>query len=74
MSYYTNDVDTLRQLISQSLPQILISGVTLLTVFCIMMYYSVILGLIVVAGVVCMVFSARAITNRSSKYFLLWKK
>ena len=70
MSYYTNDVDTLRQLISQSLPQILISGVTLLTVFCIMMYYSVILGLIVVAGVVCMVFSARAITKRSSKYFL----
>ena len=52
MSYYTNDVDTLRQMISQSLPQMLISGVTLLTVFCIMMYYSVILGLIVVAGVV----------------------
>ncbi len=70
MSYYTNDVDTLRQLISQSLPQILISGVTLLTVFCIMMYYSIILGLIVVVGVVCMVFAARAITNRSSKYFL----
>ncbi len=70
MSYYTNDVDTLRQLISQSLPQILISGVTLLTVFGIMMYYSMILGLIVVIGVVCMVFAARAITNRSSKYFL----
>ncbi len=70
MSYYTNDVDTLRQLISQSLPQILISGVTLLTVFCIMMYYSIILGLIVVFGVICMVFAARAITNRSSKYFL----
>ncbi len=70
MSYYTNDVDTLRQLISQSLPQILIAGITLLTVFGIMMYYSMILGLIVVAGVVCMVFAARAITNRSSKYFL----
>ena len=70
ISYYTNDVDTLRQLISQSLPQILISGVTLLTVFGIMMYYSMILGLIVVIGVVCMVFAARAITNRSSKYFL----
>ena len=70
MSYYTNDVDTLRQLISQSLPQILISAVTLLTVFCIMMYYSAILGLIVVVGVICMVFAARAITNRSSKYFL----
>ncbi len=70
MSYYTNDVDTLRQMISQSLPQMLISGVTLLSVFCIMMYYSVILGLIVVVGVVCMVFAARYITSHSSKYFL----
>ncbi len=70
MSYYTNDVDTLRQLISQSLPQMTISGVTLLAVFCIMMYYSVILALIVVVGVICMVFAARAITARSSKYFL----
>lgn len=70
MSYYTNDVDTLRQMISQSLPQMLISGVTLLTVFGIMMYYSVILGLVVVVGVICMVFSARYVTNRSSKYFL----
>ena len=59
MSYYTNDVDTLRQMISQSLPQMLISGVTLLTVFSIMMYYSMILGLVVILGVVCMVFSAR---------------
>ena len=55
MSYYTNDVDTLRQLISQSLPQITISGITLLVVFCIMMYYSIILALLVVAGVICMV-------------------
>ncbi|HIS91869.1 MAG TPA: ABC transporter ATP-binding protein, partial [Candidatus Alectryocaccomicrobium excrementavium] len=70
MSYYTNDVDTMRQLISQSLPQMLVSGVTLLTVFCIMMYYSAILGLIVVAGVVCMTFAARYITSHSSKYFL----
>ena len=70
MSYYTNDVDTLRQMISQSLPQMLISGVTLLTVFCIMMYYSMILGLIVVAGIVCMTFAARYVTSHSSKYFL----
>ena len=70
MSYYTNDVDTLRQMISQSLPQTLISGVTLFTVFCIMMYYSVILGLVVVLGVVCMVLSARYVTSHSSKYFL----
>lgn len=70
MSYYTNDVDTLRQMISQSLPQMLISGVTLLSVFCIMMYYSLILGLVVVVGVICMVLSARYVTNHSSKYFL----
>ena len=70
MSYYTNDVDTLRQMISQSLPQMLISGVTLLTVFCIMMYYSMILWLIVVAGIVCMTFAARYVTSHSSKYFL----
>ena len=70
MSYYTNDVDTLRQLISQSLPQMTISAVQLLTIFCIMMYYSITLGVIVVLGVVLMVFAAKAITARSSKYFL----
>ncbi len=70
MSYYTNDVDTLRQLISQSLPQMTISGITLFIVFCIMIYYSVILALLVVVGVICMVSAARAITNRSSKFFL----
>ncbi len=70
MSYYTNDVDTLRQMISQSLPQMLISAVTLLTVFSIMMYYSIILGLVVVAGIICMVFLARYVTSHSSKYFL----
>ena len=70
MSYYTNDVDTLRQLISQSLPNILISAITLFVVFCIMVYYSVFLALVVVAGVVCMAISARAITKRSSSYFL----
>ncbi len=70
MSYYTNDVDTLRQLISQSLPNMLISGVTILSVFCIMMYYSMILGAIVVVGVICMVLAARYITSHSSKYFL----
>ena len=70
MSYYTNDVDTLRQLISQSLPNILISAITLFVVFCIMVYYSVILAFVVVVGVICMVFAARAITKRSSTYFL----
>ena len=69
MSYYTNDVDTLRQMISQSLPQMLISGVTLLTVFCIMIYYCLWLTLIVVAGIVCITFASRYVPSQSSKYF-----
>ena len=70
MSFYTNDIDTLRQLISQSLPQMMISGVTLLSVFCIMMYYSIWLAMIVVFGVVIMTFLARYISGRSSSLFL----
>ena len=72
MSYYTNDVDTLRQLISQSLPQITISAITLSVVFCIMIYYSVILALLIVAGVIGMAFAARAITKREPR--LSWRR
>lgn len=50
MSHYTNDIDTLRQMISQSFPQLLTTVITSLTVFCIMIYYSVWLALVVVAG------------------------
>ena len=70
MSYYTNDVDTLRQLIRQSLPQITIPAITLFVVFCIMVYYSAILALLIVVGVVGMVLAAKAITRRSSTFFL----
>ena len=70
MSFYTNDIDTLRQLISQSLPQLMISGITLLSVFCIMMYYSIWLALVVLGGVVVMFFTARYVSGHSSKYFL----
>ena len=55
MSYYTNDIDTLRQLISQCIPQLLISVVTIVTVLSIMLYYSIWMTLVVLAGVVCMV-------------------
>ena len=54
MSHYTNDIDTLRQMISQSFPQLLTTVITSLTVFCIMIYYSVWLALVVVAGVAVM--------------------
>ena len=70
MSFYTNDIDTLRQLISQSLPQLMISAITLLSVFCIMIYYSIWLALVVVAGVIIMFFTARYVSGHSSGYFL----
>ncbi len=70
MSYYTNDIDTLRQMVSQSIPQLLISGVTVLTVFFIMLYYSIWLALIVVLGVVCMVLITKKVGGGSAKYFV----
>ncbi|HBM81402.1 MAG TPA: ABC transporter, partial [Clostridiaceae bacterium] len=54
MSYYTNDIDTLRQMISQSFPQLLISTVTVITIFTIMLYYSIWLTAVVFAGVILM--------------------
>jgi ATP-binding cassette subfamily B multidrug efflux pump len=70
MSFYTNDIDTLRQLISQSLPQLLISAVTLISVFSIMLYYSVYLALVVVCGVVVMTLISRYVGKHSAHYFL----
>lgn len=70
MSYYTNDIDTLRQLISQSIPQLIISCVSVLTVFCIMMYYSIWLLLVVLAGVVLMGGVTKKVGSSSAKYFL----
>ena len=70
MSYYTNDIDTLRQMISQSFPQLMISAVTVLTVFGIMVYYSVWLALVVLAGVVFMVAVTKKVGGASAKYFV----
>ncbi len=70
MSYYTNDIDTLRQMVSQSLPQLLISAVTILTVFSIMLYFCLWLALLVVAGVVLMTVLSRKVGGGSAKYFV----
>ena len=70
MSYYTNDIDTLRQMVSQSFPQLLISGVTVLTVFGIMVYYSLWMTLVVLAGVVCMFLVTKKVGGGSARYFI----
>lgn len=70
MSYYTNDIDTLRQMISQSFPQLLLSSIVVLSVLAIMVYYSLWLTLVVVAGVVLMTWIIKKIGGGSAKYFL----
>ena len=69
MSYYTNDIDTLRQMISQSLPQLVISVVTVITVLGIMLYYCLWLLLVVVAGVTIMLLTTKWVGGGSIKYF-----
>lgn len=74
MSYYTNDIDTLRQLVSQSLPQLLISGVTVITAFSIMLYYSLWLAGVVVVGVILMTVVTKKIGSNSKKFFVRQQK
>ena len=70
MSYYTNDIDTLRQMISQSLPNFIISGVTIITVLSIMLYFSVWMTLFILLGVFAMVMVTKVVGGRSSRYFV----
>ncbi|TCL53859.1 ABC transporter ATP-binding protein [Allofournierella massiliensis] len=70
MSYYTNDIDTLRQLVSQSFPQITITLVTMTSVTCIMLYYSLWMTLVVVAGVAVMAWLTKKVGGNSARFFL----
>jgi len=74
MSVYTNDTDTLRELVSQAFPQVLTSGIIVLGVFCIMMWYSVWLAMIVVLGVVAMMLVSKKLGGGSAKYFMRQQK
>ena len=74
MSRYTNDVDAMRQMISQSFPQLLVSLITVTTILCIMMYYSVWMGLVIVAGAVVTVTITRKIGGMSARYFMAQQK
>ncbi len=70
MSYYTNDIDTLRQMVSQSFPQLMISTVTVCTVFCIMLYYSLWMTLLILLGVFLMISVTKKVGGNSARYFL----
>ncbi len=70
MSYYTNDVDALRQLISQSVPQSLFSLVSIITLLVTMLISSIYLTLVVLLGVGVMLLVTKSVGGRSAKYFV----
>ena len=74
MSHYTNDIDTLRQLVSQSIPRILQSGVMLIGMLGIMLWYSMNLMLVVIVGVFAMTFVVKHIGGKSASNFILQQK
>ncbi len=69
MSHYTNDIDTLRQMISQSFPQLLVAVITGISIFCIMLYYCLWLTLVVLLGVGIMLIITRKVGGGSAKFF-----
>lgn len=74
MSYYTNDIDTLRQFVSQSLPTFLRAGTIVLVCIAIMLYFSIYLALVPFIGVIAMILVAKKIGGGSAKYFLEMQK
>lgn len=69
MSHFTNDIDTLRQLISQSIPSFFTCFITLASLVFIMVYYSLWLTLVVFGGVVVMMLVTKIVGGNSAKYF-----
>ncbi len=70
MSRYTNDIDTLRQMISQSIPQTISSAVTIVVVFLAMAFTSPLLTLVVVLTVIGIVFITKVVASKSSRFFI----
>lgn len=70
MSLYTNDVDTMRQLLSQTIPQLISSAITLVAIFVFMVVYSVTLLIVVLLVLVAIVFATKHVAGRSAKYYL----
>lgn len=74
MSIYTNDVDTMRQLLTQTIPQIISSAITLIAVFVFMVIYSVTLLLVVLVMLAAVVFATKVIGGKSAKYYIKHQK
>ncbi len=74
MSYYTNDIDAIREMVSQSLPSIFNAVIMIAVVFVIMLVYSLWLTIIVLGFTVIMFFVTKNVGGRSAKYFIAQQK
>ena len=74
MSVYTNDIDTIRQMISQSIPQLINSGITIVSVFVSMLILNIPLTIVTLAMVGVMIFCSKKAAGLSGKYFLKQQK
>ena len=74
MSYYTNDIDTLRELISRTIPQIVSSGLILIFLVFYMLYLSAWMALVVAVASVAMVLVTKKIGGNSAKHFIKMQK
>ena len=74
MSHYTNDIDTLRQLISQTLPAFIQSGAIVVIIMGIMLYFSVWMTLVLLIGVIAMILVTKKIGGGSAKSFVEMQK
>jgi len=74
MSHYTNDADTLRQMMGQSVPQMFSSMITIVAVIAAMLYTSLYLSLLVFVSVVCMLYVTKQIGGKSATYFAKQQK
>ncbi len=70
MSVYTNDTDTLRQLLSQTIPQLISSVVTIVGVFCAMLFYSVTLTVVALLFLAFLLFLVGKLSGKSGRYFV----
>lgn len=74
MSIYTNDTDTLRQMISQSMPQLIASSITVISVFIAMLFLNMPLTLVTLIMVGLMLVVTKSITGKSGSYFMKQQK
>ncbi|MBR6090716.1 MAG: ABC transporter ATP-binding protein [Anaerolineaceae bacterium] len=74
MSHYTNDIDTLRQMVSQSIPTLIRCIILLVCVLCIMLYYSLWLTLVVLLGVLAITTVSKKVGSGSAKFFIRQQK